>query len=803
MQQYEQEHLKLVRDTAAECTLFLKTDGTFPLDKPCEIAAYGNGVRHTVKGGTGSGEVNSRFSVNIEEGLKEAGFTITTEKWLNQYDEIKKESRKKFLKDLKAEAKTAGSNIFIYGMGKIQKEPEYKILLSKKGDACVYVLSRNSGEGNDRVPERGDILLTESEERDINALNDAFDKFLLVLNVGGPVDLTPVKDVKNILLLSQLGVVTGQVLADIMLGKVNPSGKLSTTWSAWEDYCTEGDFGDLEENHYKEGIYVGYRYFDSVKKQAMYPFGFGLGYSKFEISEVEISNKKDKIKVRTKVRNTGDYNGKEVVQVYISAPEKSLDKPYQELAAFGKTRAIDPGVADTIETEFNLSDMASYDESKESYVLEQGLYVIRVGNSSVNTQIAGVISLSDDVVVLKAKNVLGTPGFSDFKPGEKRENIIPANVTAINLTKDDFETKQVSYEKEYPIDERVKSLSDEELTYLSIGAFNPKGGLSSVIGEASFAVAGAAGETTNMLKNKGIGALVMADGPAGIRVAREYYEDEKGAHAVNAPGSLESLAEITTGLTKVAFNLLSGPKKAPKGAKVKEHYATAIPIGTAIAQSFNYSLARNYGDLVGDEMERFGVDLWLAPALNIHRSIRCGRNFEYYSEDPLLSGLMAAAITEGVQYHEGCGTTVKHFAANNAETNRYYNNSLVSERAMREIYLKGFGICIRKSQPRAVMTSYNLLNGTHTSEHRGLTEDVLRCEFGYDGLVMTDWVIAAMSNLGKKYDRAHASKVAAAGGDVFMPGSKADYEDVLKALKDGRLERKQLEINATRVLKQL
>jgi beta-glucosidase len=234
---------------------------------------------------------------------------------------------------------------------------------------------------------------------------------------------------------------------------------------------------------------------------------------------------------------------------------------------------------------------------------------------------------------------------------------------------------------------------------------------------------------------------------------------------------------------------------------VKEQMATMIPIGTALAQSFNYELAKAFGDIVGDEMARFGVHLWLAPALNIHRSILCGRNFEYYSEDPLLSGLMAAAVTEGVQAHKGCAVTIKHYAANNAETNRYFNDSRVSERAMREIYLRGFEVCVKRANPKAVMTSYNLLNGTHTSEHRGLIEDILRSEFGFDGIVMTDWVISMMSQGKSKHRAALPEEVAKAGGELFMPGGKGDYDRVLKALQEGRLTRKQLERNASRLVR--
>ena len=291
----------------------------------------------------------------------------------------------------------------------------------------------------------------------------------------------------------------------------------------------------------------------------------------------------------------------------------------------------------------------------------------------------------------------------------------------------------------------------------------------------------------------------MADGPAGLRLARRFYRDRKGAHAAGGVGLPESMLESMAPVLRWLASRLLGGKKPPKGAAIEEQYCTAIPIGTAIAQSWDREFARICGDLVGAEMERFGVHLWLAPALNIHRSIRCGRNFEYFSEDPLLSGRMAAALTEGVQAHPGRGATVKHFVANNQEFNRYGNNSRVSERALREIYLKGFGIAVRESQPKALMTSYNLLNGVHTAQRRDLIEDILRCEFGFEGIVMTDWVIALMSGKADRHPKVQPHMVAAAGGDLFMPGSKGDYGDILQALQEGRLDREQLLINASRL----
>lgn len=800
---YEKEHIGLLRDSLAECTLFLRQNGAFPLEAPGRIAAYGNGVRHTVKGGTGSGEVNSRYSVNVEQGLKGAGFTITTGRWLDAFDQVEQDAQKAFVKEIKERAKKKHTMAILEGMGAVMPQPEYDLPLDGEGDTAIYVLSRISGEGNDREPIPGDIRLTDSEAKTILALDAKYEKFMLVLNVGGVVDLTPVKEVSNILLLSQLGVETGSVLADILLGKANPSGKLTTTWASWEDYCKEGEFGDINDTRYKEGIYVGYRYFDTVGKKPLFPFGYGLSYTSFDIAVTGAAAEGDTIRIKAAVSNTGARAGREVVQVYVSAPAGRLDKPYQDLAAFAKTDLLEPGASQELTISFSLRDCASYDAQKESYVLEAGSYVVRVGDSSDHTQPAALVDLDGEAVVTKAGNCLGETDFEDWKPSGSETAAAEelSDITRISVAAADIETVTVSYDQEREIDPRVKDLTVEELAYLNVGAFNPKAGALSVIGNAATNVAGAAGETTGILKEKGFPVLVMSDGPAGLRLAKEFYRDEKGAHGIGSSMVPESFLPFLPAPARFIMNLIGGSGKPKKGQKVEYQYATAIPIGTAIAQSFNLPLAESYGSIVGDEMERFGVHLWLAPALNIHRDIRCGRNFEYYSEDPLISGKTAAAITRGVQRHPGCGTTIKHYAANNQEKNRYCNNSIVSERAMREIYLKGFGICVRESQPHALMTSYNLLNGVHTSEHRGLIEDILRCEYGFKGIVMTDWIVDMAQDKQSLHRMPIAAEIAKAGGDLVMPGSKGDFDSIVKAAKSGELELRQLQINATRVLR--
>ena len=797
---YERDHLARVRAGLAECMVLLRKDGSFPLEAPCKLAAFGNGVRHSVKGGTGSGDVNAHAVVDIERGLANAGFELASTTWLDAYDERRLEAKAAFRKQLKREAKAAGDNVITYAMGAIMPEPDYSIPLDYSADAAIYVLSRISGEGSDRKPIAGDVLLTSTEIRDIQVLNERYERFMLVLNTGGPVDLSPVKDVGNILVLSQLGSEMGNALADVLLGKANPSGKLATTWSAWSDYCPDIEVGNLDDTPYREGVYVGYRYFDTVGKRALFPFGFGLSYTEFELGEAAVVLDGSCATVSVDVTNVGDFAGKEVVQVYVTAPERELKKPWQELAGFAKTGLLQPGATERVEVSFDFADLASFSEDACAYVLEAGEYVVRLGTCSADAQAAAAVVLPRGILVRTVRSVVAPAEIEEVVYERAPRDDSLAQLPRLMLDPESFLTVDVAYDVEPEVDSTVAMLSDRELAFANVGRFSGRGGLLAVIGNASTLVAGAAGEITSHLRSVGFEPVVMADGPAGLRLAREFYRDEKGAHSLGAGSIPTGILDVLSAPVRAVAMALLGGKKPPRGAEVLHQYCTALPIGTAIAQSWNLDYARTCGDIVGAEMERFGVHLWLAPALNIHRSVLCGRNFEYFSEDPLVSGRMAAALVNGVQAHPGRGATIKHFAANNQETNRYFNNSCVSERTLREIYLRGFEICIRESRPAAVMTSYNLVNGTHTSESRGLTENYLRAECGFEGVVMTDWVLP-LKNRGKRWPIARVGRVAAAGGDLFMPGSKSDFDDILAALASGDLDRHQLEVNATRVLR--
>lgn len=800
LQDYEKEHIAKLREYAAECTLFLKKNEDFPLSAPCKIALFGNGAEYTVKGGTGSGNVNSRFFTTAKDGLVSAGFTIATESWLKSYAAEREAAHAAFQAKLKQAIEEGGIDTLIASIGAVAPEPEYAFSLDSEVDTAVYVLTRNSGEGSDRTYVPGDLLLTETEIRDITEAACRYPRFLLVLNTGGMVDLSPVLDcVSNILLLSQLGVVTGDILADILLGKANPSGKLTMTWATEHDYPTDGHFGAHRTNRYTEGIYVGYRYFATADKPVLFPFGFGLSYTTFSREDFDTTVDGTVVTVHVTVKNTGAFAGKEVLQLYLVKPEGIWDTPAQELAAYRKTALLAPNESERLTLRFDLRDMASYDPVRGNYELNAGDYGVCVGNSSASAVPVCVLRLKTNAVVKHTAHVGGTADFADLWLPHKAQDLSGLPVHLIDA--DAIKPEEVSYVRMDETDPYLASFTDEELALICVGAYDRRL-FASNVGNSAFSVIGAAGETVLSMPDKITHSIAMADGPAGLRLEQQYGEDENGAYALPNPFIEYLLKNVVP--ESIAKSLgYTGEKKPERHGVIKTQYCTAIPIGTAIAQSFNDDFAAMCGDLVGDEMERYGVHLWLAPALNIHRDPRCGRNFEYFSEDPLLSGKMAAALTRGVQAHPGCGTTIKHFCCNNQETNRMRNDSMVSERALREIYTKGFGICVRESHPKALMTSYNLLNGTHTAERRDLVTDLLRSEFGFDGIVMTDWIGSENGSPEGEYRVGSAPETIAAGNDLCMPGAQRDVDFILEALKDGRLKRADLLVSATRIYRMI
>ncbi|ORX79330.1 beta-glucosidase-related glycosidase [Anaeromyces robustus] len=800
---YETKHVNILDEYLPECMVLLRKNGDFPLNGEKSIALYGNGVRKTIKGGTGSGEVNSRYFETIEEAFTKEGYEILTKKYLDNYDKEYEKALKKFKNHILVEILKNPITGIMNSIGAIMNEPEYKINIDSTGDVAIYVLSRVSGEGSDRTFVKGDFLLTDTEKNIILSLARGYKKFMLVLNTGGPVDLSGLEEVENILVLSQLGVNTSKALVDVISGKKYPSGKLTTTWTKSSDYPTIGNFGDSSDTNYKEGIYVGYRYFDTANMEVMFPFGYGLGYTDFNYNVQSVNLVNDEVTVQASVQNIGNFKGKEILELYLSKPNTELDEPYQVLVGFEKSKELAPSETDSITLNFKLSDFTSYYARNATYILDKGDYIVRLGNSSRNTEPCAIINIESRIVVKQVHNKLDEPGFEDVKidsnlvhPGEGEEDLTNSNLPRFTLDPNCIEKETITYDKVFEIPEEVKQLSKEDKAHLVIGAFNPSGGLASVIGSASTTVAGAAGETATVA---GLSPVIMADGPAGLRLASDYYTDRDGNHSTQ--GSIPiSMQQMLPGVIQWVFSLFN--PKPPKNAEIKHQYTTAIPIGTAIAQTWNKEFAEICGDIVGTEMGIFNVHLWLAPALNIHRNVLCGRNYEYYSEDPFISGIFAAAVTNGVQKHKNAYVTIKHFAANNQEYNRYGSSSNVSERALREIYLKGFEYCLKRSQPKAVMTSYNLINGVHTSESKELTLDILRNEFDFDGIVMTDWIVASMfTGQVAKYANPSATGVVKATGDIYMPGSKDDYNNILDNLKNKKLSMEELELSASRIYK--
>lgn len=805
----EKRNEERAKAAAVQCMVLLENDGTLPLKEPCRLALYGNGARVTVKGGTGSGEVNARRTVTVEEGLKDAGFTITTENWLDRYDEIRKQAGAEYeamLMRLEEETKIpAVIHSFRHGF----KEPSVpevtkEDVAGSDTDTALYVLSRDSGEGRDRFCEEGDYLLSAAEKAALQALAENYSRVVVVLNIGGIIDIKEIRGIKgigSILLMGQLGNIGGEALVSVLLGKETPSGKLTDTWAKnYQDYPSSKNFshnnGDVNDEYYTDGIFVGYRYFDTFEVEPEYCFGYGKSYTDFKTETVSINVEGETVSIEVKVENTGDtYSGKEVVQVYVSAPEGELAKPYQELAGFAKTKKLKPGESETVRITFSVSSLASYDEKKAAWVLEEGDYILRVGTSSRDTNAEGILRLKEGKITEQLRN--------QMVPGEAIEELLPESIgpayegeisseRIFVISPEDIPTKQTEYqetlqepyqtdtaevitlqdvlEKRHMAEELAAQLTPEELAALCVGRICRDERGQSIIGAASFSVPGAAGETTDALTgSRGIPTIVLADGPAGLRLEPHFITDEEG----NYLGGWG--------------NMVSTLKERPKEVRTIDYYqyCTAIPIATSLAQSWDMELIEDIGRMVGGEMQEFGITLWLAPGMNIHRNPLCGRNFEYYSEDPLLSGKCAAADTKGVQSCPGVGTTIKHFAANNQEDNRMFANAHVSERALREIYLKGFEIAVKEAQPLSIMSSYNLINGVHSANARELLTVIAREEWGFEGVIMSDWLTTSsmgeMFGKGTKYSKSSAAMCIHAGNDLIMPGDEEDLTEILNS----------------------
>ena len=796
--EYELEHLNKLSQVSSECTLFLKKNNDFPIADLKDVALYGNGVRHTIKGGTGSGNVDIHIFNNVEKVFESNNVAVTSKKWLDAYDIAHKEHKKDFVKRIKKEAREHHTNAIAYSIGFIVEEGEYDISLGDSSDVAIYVLSRNAGEGGDRHLIKGDYYLTDTEIKTILELRKTHKKFLLVLNVSSVIDITPVLEVENILLLSQLGSLTSETLFDIVTGKKYPSGKLTTTWAKYEDYPHYNEFGDKDDTYYKEGIYVGYKHFDTFNIPTIFEFGYGLSYTDFDINLSKIVQKGRIIHIEVSVKNIGGYLGKEVVQLYLQKPSQKLDNPTKMLVNFAKTKELKPGQSDLVSFDFDIGDFPSFDTSRDMYIISDGIYQLALGNSSKNVKPIGTIEIPEEIVMKKVKHYYDKINYN-----------IETNPQEVTYEKHKnhfvFDPKDFYYESfqyfSYKVDvpQCISELSNREAAMLSCGDI--KGTIKSLIGESCSLVVGGAGETCIKIKKIDNLAISMCDGPAGIRITKEYLKGKKKDYKISTDPLWKDLALFFPAIIKPFFN---HEKNRHKKGEIIYQYTTSIPVATALAQSFNRKVLEVCGGIIKNEMEIFSVDVWLAPALNIHRNVLCGRNFEYYSEDPYLSAQCASSIVNSVQKDTSRAAVIKHFACNNQETNRTNSNSQVSMRALREIYLYGFEQTIRLSNPRAVMMSYNLLNGEHTSESRFLATDILRNEWKYDGLIMTDWIVTGqMYNKQSKYPPVYASKIIKSGVNLCMPGGNSDINDIINALANKKLTRDELLNNAAIVYKNI
>jgi len=732
-------HIQLSRKAACEGTVLLKNDNSLlPLRKGSKVAIFGKAQIDYVKGGGGSGDVHSSYVRNIYDGLK-----LKKDK-VDVFDKLSLYYKNYILEQYKN-----GEKIGMIAECAISDE------LIKEArsftDTAIITINRYSGEAWDRKNDGTDdyFYLSNEEKAMVDAVSASFEHIIVLLNTGAMINTSWFKDndkIESVLLIWQGGMEGGLAAADILVGDENPSGKLVDTCAyEFEDYPSSEGFHESEDYvKYDEDIFVGYRYFETIpgkQERVVYPFGYGLSYTSFEMSDVTVFNTEDTIYVSLNVTNTGKASGKEVVQVYYQAPQGDITKANRELCAFKKTKSLAPGEKENIILSFKINDMASYDDigaiEKSAYVLEKGAYKIYVGNSVRDCVKADYeYIVNEDRAVQKlselcAPRTLDRRLMSDgtyvaAKNSDKAALEYKCNYKIANKPQEEYKLIDV-YDGRIDLDSFIAQMTQEELIHITGG--QPRVGVTTTSGMGN-------------IDRLGVPEVMTDDGPAGLRIM-----PDRG---------------VTT---------------------------TAFPVATMLACTWNTDLVEEIGRAGALEVKENNISIWLTPALNIHRSPLCGRNFEYYSEDPYLSGKMASAMVKGIQ-GEGIVAVPKHFACNNKETNRYESDSVLSERALREIYLKGFEICIKEASPRMIMTAYNIVNGVRASENAELLQGILRDEWGYDGMITSDW-----SN------HANHAKEIKAGNDMKMPVGKKD--EVMQALESGELTIEEVALCAKRILEMI
>ena len=738
--------------------VMLKNDGALPLKQGGTAAVFGRIQLHYYKSGTGSGGmVNVSKVIGITDGLLDAGYKLD-EQLLNAYREWDEQ------------------NPFDHGEGWggepwSQKEMPLTDELvggaASRADAAIVIIGRTAGEEMDNKLEKGAFLLSDLEEDMLRRVTSAFDKTVVLLNTGGLIDMSFMDryPVSAVMYVWQGGMVGGAGTAAVLTGEVSPSGKLPDT-IAYEisDYPSDKFFGSGDMDCYGEDIYVGYRYFETfAKDRVRFPFGFGMSYTSFDLTASDFKLDGDKVTGSVNVKNTGSTPGREVVQIYCSAPQGKLGKPARVLCGFDKTRALQPGESQTLCFEIPLESVASYDDSgvtghKSAWILEQGGYVFYAGADVRSASEAYSLTLPETVVrqcksalgpltaFKRMVNSSGKPEFEDVPlTGEAFPHDHAKLPAEISQTGDRGIRLADVVNGKNTLEEFTAQLTDYDLSCIirGEGMGSPK---------VTAGTAAAFGGVSDTLTALGIPCACCDDGPSGMR-------------------------------------LDCGTK------------AFSLPNGTLLASTFDRSLMTELFTFMGLEMHTNQVDCLLGPGMNIHRHPLNGRNFEYFSEDPYLTGEMASAELAGL-HSTGAEGTIKHFCGNNRETRRHFLDSVISERALREIYLRGFEKAVKKGGAKSVMTTYGQVNGVWTAGNYGLVTGILRDDWGFDGFTMTDWW-ANINRRGKAPDKSDFAAMAMAQNDVYMvtADGAACNDNTLDSLKSGELTRGELQRNAMNILR--
>ena len=790
----EEAHRLLSREIATQSMVLATNNDILPLISTDQVVLFGLGTSKTVYGGTGSGIVYQKGTkIPINPVMVLEGIQNKKDKFIYVENDIGYE---------------LGTGI---DYGKNLTDENIKEFSTKREGAkrtiAILTISRISGEGSDRSRDSSSegTLLSKRELDTFDSIKKYFDKIVLVLNVPSVIELNGLEQDKNVSILIAFlpGMEAGNAIADILVGDVNPSGHLTDTWAKTiDDYPTTSTFSEnIKYVKYKEGIFVGYRYFEDnaeTQKKVVFPFGYGLSYTTFNIeSKCEYDQNKKIFTVTSKVTNTGKRSGKQVVQVYVKKPEnKTFIKAQRELVAFNKTKEIKPGEVQELTMTFELKYLSSYDDigvtgNPACYVLDKGYYDIYVGDSVMATR--------------NAQNIIYTYTQNEIEVLEKLTNrLIPKDPDVFDAnTKPDFndlffDNDQENYEctKDNIINNNYHySENNEENRHLNIKLLIKD----------------------NLVENENTNLPTDRINTINFKtvLTRNYTLEQLVDTMTNEELAFLSFGKIATirdgtGIIGGYYN--SGPTgkynipfgdtlDGPAGLRQSEVKmgSTAWPCSTALASTFDVEILKKVGEETGKEARKVGCSFWLAPGMNIHRNPLCGRNFEYYSEDPVLSGKMAAAITKGVQ-SKRVSITLKHFAFNNKEENRngdkdaYYlaSDSRMAERTAREIYLKGFEIAIKEAKPWSIMSSYNRMNSMKTAESYDLLTEILRNEWGYDGLVMTDWDTKSHNDI-----EAHS------GSSVKMPDNKESTITIMTGLIKGTVTRNDLKRNIKYMLNTL